>query len=205
MPSSTPAIGLVRAFVAVDPGPAVHTALVRLKNTLAAVDADVRWVGDGGLHVTLKFLGATAPASLDQLRAGLADTLRDRLAIPVHVSGLGAFPSRNRPRVVWVGVTGDGLDDVARAVETAAVAAGFPAEERPFRPHITLGRVRGPRGARRLETALGAQGDADCGAGVVNEVIAYRSDLHRTGAVYTKLWTIPLVKPTEGDSHGHGR
>lgn len=194
----------LRAFLAVETTPAIHAELARLKRTLAAAGADVRWVGDDGLHVTVKFLGRVAPAALAALRSALVPALAAHVPIPARVHGLGVFPTRRRPRVVWVGVTGGGLNALAQTVEAAAAACGFPPEARPFQPHITLGRVRGPRGAAQLDDALQAHWNDDFGHCVIRELIAYRSDLRPAGAVYTKLWTAPLGGPSEGDPHDNG-
>lgn len=182
----------VRAFLAVEIAPEIRARLVAVKEELAAVRADVRWVRDAGLHATIQFLGPVPAAALAPMRDALADALRDLRPFAVRVSGLGVFPNLRRARVVWVGLHGEGLAELAARVARAVAPFGFAAESRKFQAHITLGRVRSQRGWPGLETALKARWTEDFGACEVGELVAFRSDLRPDGAVYTKLWTISL-------------
>jgi 2'-5' RNA ligase len=182
----------LRAFVAVSPGPEVHGRLLRLKTELAAAGAAVRWVRDDGLHNTLKFLGSLEERLLAAVREALTAAVAAFEPFAVRVAGLGVFPNPRRPRVVWVGLEGAELTALAAAVERAVAPLGFPPESRPYRPHITLGRVTGARGWSGLEELLRAHGADDLGRCTIDEVIAYRSHLQRGGSVYTKLYSIPL-------------
>lgn len=104
-----------------------------------------RGVAPGSWHITLRFLGPTAAEQRERLRRELRAA-----ALPppfeIRFRGFGAFPDVRRASVVWLGVEegADTLTRLARAVSDAAVAAGFPPEERPFRPHLTLSRLRHP-------------------------------------------------------------
>jgi len=104
----------------------------------------IRWVRPEGIHVTLKFMGdipvATAENILEVLPAVTAGFSPFELAI----SGLGAFPNLRRPRVLWAGLTGElkRLSELQAAVDDAVGKLGLPKEQRPFSPHLTLGRVR---------------------------------------------------------------
>lgn len=192
----------LRAFVAVEVAPEIHAALVELKREFARSDAAVRWVRDEGLHATLKFLGSVRPETLSELRTRLAEALSACPALTVRVAGLGVFPNLQRPRVVWVGLESPDLPALARRVETAAAALGFPPESRPFHPHITLGRVGGPRGWQALSAALQNHWTDDFGICDISGVVAYRSEPQRGGALYTRLWTIPLTGRRKGEDHG---
>jgi 2'-5' RNA ligase len=97
--------------------------------------------------------------------------------------------------VVWAGIT-DGLRELgslAAAVERAVEPLGFEPERRPFRGHVTLGRVRSPRGCGRLARAIEGRGHARYGTWTVAHVVLYRSHLRRTGSVYEPLATLPLA------------
>jgi 2'-5' RNA ligase len=192
----------LRAFIAVEVAPEIHAALVALKHELARFDAAVRWVRDEGLHATLKFLGSVRPEDLAPLHACLAEALDDVPPFGVRVAGLGVFPSLRRPRVVWIGLEAPELPVLARRVESTAASLGFPAEARPFHPHITIGRVGGTRGWQRLARALEEHWTDDLGICDINCINAYRSELRRGGAVYTRLWTIPLARRRKGEDHG---
>ena len=182
----------VRTFLAVEVAPPIHAALADLKRELSRSDAGVRWVSDAGLHATVKFLGAVPEATLPAIRAALTHAIGATPTLPAVVRGLGAFPTLKRPRVIWVGLDCQPLTAVAAAVERALQPLGFAPERRAFRVHITLGRVNTMRNWPVLEDALRAHWSDDFGACDLGELIGYRSDLRRDGAVYTKLWTIPF-------------
>jgi 2'-5' RNA ligase len=194
----------IRSFVAVDLEAPVQQAVRELQAELARIKADVRWVRPEGLHVTLKFLGSVEAARLERVRAALAAAMADQPVLHVHVHGLGAFPGWRRPRVVWVGLHGDGMGELAARVDDALARLGFEREQRAFTPHLTLGRVNSPRGWARLEEVCKAHLDDDCGESDIDAVTIYRSTLQRGGAVYTSLWTIPLDQ-VKGASHDIGR
>jgi 2'-5' RNA ligase len=182
----------LRAFLAIEIAPEIRRHLVAVKEELAATRADVRWVRDAGLHATVQFLGPVRPSVLEQMRGALTAALRDRPPFAVRVNGLGVFPTLRRPRVVWVGLQATELPDLAGRVAQAIAPFGFQAESREFQAHITLGRVRGQRGWPDLEQALKTHWTEDFGSCEIRELVAFRSDLRRDGAVYTTLWTIPL-------------
>jgi len=192
----------IRAFLAVDPSPEIHRRLVEVKSLLAETGAAVRWVRDEGLHVTMKFLGPVTRDGLEALCEELQDIRSTFRVFRLCIKNLGVFPDLRRPRVVWAGVESADLPRLARAVEEAAARAGFGTEQRPFRPHITLGRVKDTRGWPRLREVLAARRAIEVGTCEVTELVAYRSDLRPSGAVYTKLWTIPFDNPTQGEGHG---
>jgi 2'-5' RNA ligase len=192
----------LRAFIAVSPSPEIHERLLRLKAELASAGAAVRWVRDDGMHNTVKFLGSLEESLLAALREALAEAASDFEPFPVSVAGLGVFPSPKRPRVVWVGLHGAALGALAAAVERAVEPLGFAPESRPYRPHITLGRVTGNQGWKRLEELLRARGRDEIGSCIIDELVAYRSHLQRGGSVYTKLYSIPLsVRRKGGGAH----
>ncbi|HSD10958.1 MAG TPA: hypothetical protein VLF14_08235, partial [Candidatus Binatia bacterium] len=95
------------------------------------------------------------------------------------------------------------LADLAARVERVAASFGHPREARSFHGHITLGRVTAPTGWPRLEAELQAHWNAEFGRSAIAELIAYRSDLRRGGAVYTKLWTIRFVPQQSIGGEGH--
>jgi RNA 2',3'-cyclic 3'-phosphodiesterase len=196
----------VRCFVAVDVSPAVREALAARQAALAraAGRADVRWVDPERVHLTLRFLGETPEARLDGLIAALRTASAEHPVLHLAARGVGGFPTITRPRVVWVGVDGDVTELVrlAGAVALALAPLGFPPETRPFSAHLTVGRVRSPRGLDRLVKALVAAGRPDLGAWTADEVVLYRSHLHPQGATYEALARLPLKKGmrSAGDS-----
>jgi 2'-5' RNA ligase len=103
----------------------------------------VKWVPDTGLHVTIKFFGNVEPERVDAVRVALRQASAGTPVLPFHPTDIGAFPGFSRARIVWAGYeTGTALELMVHRVEQATEALGFPVEGRPFRPHVTLGRVR---------------------------------------------------------------
>ena len=182
----------VRTFLAVEVAPAIHAALVDLKHELASGDTGVRWVRDEALHATVKFLGGVEESVLPAVRAAVGDAIANTPPPTATVRGLGAFPTLQRPRVLWVGLQCQPLTAIAATVDGALTPLGFAADARAFRAHITLGRVNTMRNWSWLESALQRHWGEDFGSCAIAELTGYRSDLRRDGAVYTKLWTIPF-------------
>ena len=183
----------MRTFLAVCVAADVAARIVELKRELAATGADVRWVRDDGLHATVKFLGSIAAAALDEMRDALRRALAVIAPFDAKVAGIGGFPNLRRPRVLWIGMEAEALPRLAAAVEETAARFGFAPENRAFRCHVTLGRVSSLTGWPRLEAAVRSRAGEQFGNSAIEELVAFRSDLRRGGAVYTKLWTIPFV------------
>lgn len=191
----------LRAFLAVPLPQAVRERVARLKHTLASTGVPVRWARDQGLHVTLKFLGSVTAARLDAVQAAVRPLLAGVEAFSVRVAGLGAFPRPQRPRVVWVGIDAPPLTELAALVDRGTSSLGFTPESRPFRSHVTLGRIKDSRACAPLAAALEEHRQDVFGTFEVRQVTAFRSDLQRGGSVYTELWEIPLIgtKRTDRD------
>jgi RNA 2',3'-cyclic 3'-phosphodiesterase len=161
---------------------------------VVAPRADVRWVAATAMHLTLKFLGGVPEEQVAALRDSLAAVAATTPPMTLTCAGLGVFPGPSRPRVVWAGIT-DGLRELGSltaAVERAVEPLGYAPERRPFRGHVTLGRVRSPRGFGPLARAIEHGGRAGFGAWKVAHVVLYRSHLRSTGSVYEPLATLPL-------------
>jgi 2'-5' RNA ligase len=186
----------VRCFVALDLADGVREALARVVHVLreAAPRADVRWVDPRGIHLTLKFLGEVPEDRLPALVAALAPAVGLAAPLALTALGVGGFPTVRRPRVVWVGVGGAvaALTALAAGVDRALEPLGFAPGGRPFAAHLTIGRVRSPRGIDRLAAALERAPSETLCAWRVDEVVLYRSHLRPTGAVYEPLRRLSL-------------
>ncbi|MGH0030098.1 MAG: RNA 2',3'-cyclic phosphodiesterase [Myxococcota bacterium] len=186
----------VRAFFAIGLAGDVRRRAEALRARLAALaggDA-VRWVRPEGLHVTLRFLGGVEAAAVPELLERVGRETRRVAPFRLSLGAPALFPTPRRARVVTLeaGPEPD-LRGLAGAVERGVVAAGLPAEERRFRPHLTLGRVR--RGARlSLEFVAGMTGpDTPASDAMdVTEAILFRSELTRGGSIYTSIGRAPL-------------
>jgi len=164
---------------------------------LRSVARDVAWVAAGNLHLTLKFLGAVPETRIESIAGALRDAGLAGRPFEARIRGLGAFPSTGRPRVVWAGVT-DGasqMTELARRVDIALAALGFAPEERPFSPHVTLGRVRRPERNPALADALERASGREYGLLQVQSAALMRSQLGPRGARYSELVTVGLGGP----------
>ncbi len=183
----------VRTFIAVPVPDSVRRSITSLLAPLKRLDADVKWVRPESLHLTLKFLGDVETGRVPAVGDGVAEAVAGERAFSLQLGGSGFFPNAKRPAVIWIGVTeGAGsLTRLAEAVDAAAVRCGFEAEARPFSAHLTVGRVRSPRGMDRLVPLLsGSRYQSE--PFPVDVVLIMKSDLQRTGAVYTPYRTIQL-------------
>ena len=184
----------MRAFVAVALPEAVRVALASLRDRLADSGADVKWVGTEQLHITLKFLADITPEQQAAVEALLRDLARHHLPFSMGLQEVGAFPSLVVPRVVWVGV-GDGRADLIRlaeAVESGVRGLGWPAEERPFSAHVTLGRVRSPKRLGALAETLRRTTWTPPPSWRAEVIRLYQSVLSPAGPTYAVLAEIPL-------------
>lgn len=187
----------MRCFVAVEMPDAVREALAATAERLreAAPRADVRWVPPGSMHLTLRFLGEVPEPWLEALVGALAGVAGGHSPIALRLAGVGTFPGPSRPRVVWAGLA-DGAAAAGRLaadVDRAVVVLGVRPEARPFRAHVTLGRVRSPRGVRRIVRAIEALADASFGHWTAGEMALLRSHLSPHGARYEALARVALA------------
>lgn len=189
----------LRLFVAVRPPEA---ALATVRSTRDALreridDRSVRWVRDENLHITLAFLGATDPARVDEVAAAMRETASSVEApVDLELAAAGAFPDLRRPRTLWVGVSDDDekLARLERALRGHLEELGCDLDEKPFRPHVTIGYVR-----KRVTTAdRRSIGDTVAGteppvaAFDARELLLVESILGAGGSRYTDLRTVPI-------------
>ena len=183
--------GIRRAFLALEIPPRLRAALAEARPGWRELDADVTWVDPDRAHLTLRFLGPAGRAALEALDQRLRAIAAATAPLELRAGGTGAFPGWRRPKVLWVGLEAEGLPALAEAVEAAAREAGFAPEERRFTPHLTLGRVRGGRGAERAVQAVRGWRPATP-AEPVAEIVLFSSELSSKGPRYTKVETYPL-------------
>jgi 2'-5' RNA ligase len=176
----------IRTFVALEIAEEMRARITSLQDELRDRVPEVRWTRPEGIHLTLRFLGSTTLGQVERLKPTLAEAAGACPAAEVAVAGLGTFPPRGAPRVLWLGLSmPEPFLALQAACERAAVAVGFPREERPFRAHLTLGRWRDR--ARRPELPA-----TDLGATRVDALVHYRSKPGPGGSVYTPLARFPL-------------
>lgn len=150
--------------------------------------------------MTLKFLGNVSPERIEAVRDSLIPVAASSPPFRLQPFGCGAFPTVKQMRVIWVGLRGDekALALLQKSVEAALVPLGFEPEDRPFRAHLTLGRVKGRQHLRALQDALLDRRQFEAEAFDVTELVLYKSDLTPQGAIYTPLFRTPLRGRQDG-------
>lgn len=182
----------MRLFAAV---PVTGAAAGELRALLAELGREgwpVRWVRPEGLHLTLKFFGDTDPDRAGPIGAMLERSVGRPGPVACAPEGLGTFPALGPARVLWAGYHGEpALELLAHRIEEGAVTLGFPVEGRPFRAHVTLGRIRD---GARLPVAAAArlEGRYLLESFTAERVVLYRSDPGAGGSRYDPLATFPL-------------
>ena len=183
----------MRAFIAIPIPDSCREVLSQMQQYLKKSGAEVRWTAISSIHLTLKFLGETDPETVSELARALRDVAHPAQALDLQLSGLGCFPNQKKPRIVWCGIRGDieQLEILQETVERTCMGFGFESEIRPFRPHLTLGRVRGKKNLQMLVDGFMKGTDLECGFSA-NHFSIYKSVLNPQGAVYTIVQTIEL-------------
>ena len=156
----------------------------------------VRWIRADGVHVTLKFLGEVPTKKLPAVKLAIQEAVVGHSPFELEFSTIGTFGGREGLRIMWVGIAGDvlRLEALVRAVNAALAVVGFEPERRPFRPHLTLGRVRDEISTRHraeIEVAVGKSTVPQVSWRTA-QVSLMRSRITAQGATYEVLATFPL-------------
>ncbi len=183
----------IRAFVALRLSPEIDEAIARFQNKLRKPGGEISWTKPAAFHLTLRFLGNRVPLEIiEQMGHGLRSIADATAPFIVQARGAGAFPSMNRPRVIWIGLVDGQLVPLAAEVEALSIKCGFEPQRRPFTPHLTIGRVRNPTRNPRMRQELEAAADLDFGCCPIEFMTLYRSHLSPRGATYEALATLPF-------------
>jgi 2'-5' RNA ligase len=184
----------MRLFIAINVDSALQAPLAAVQATLKTTAAPVSWVKPENLHFTLKFLGEVPETRLPALQETFRSSVAGLHSFTLSLAGLGTFPPRGRPRVVWVGVE-QGVEEMKMLqgrIDETLLPLGFAREARPFQPHLTLGRVRDVGRLDALLAALRATEIGRVGQMQVRCVDLMRSQLNPAGSVYTRVESVPL-------------
>jgi 2'-5' RNA ligase len=183
-----------RTFIAIELPPQVRTHLADCQQRLKRAEGDVRWVRPDLIHLTLVFLGDVPTEMLADLEKSVREALAPFGALTLRVQGAGRFPPRGLPRTIWIGLEdpSGNLAKLQAALARATVAFAEKPEDRAYTPHLTLGRVKSPRGGRDLAGAIDAMAGATGPSLEAGEVTIFKSDLSPQGPTYTALARITL-------------
>ena len=185
----------IRSFLALDPPEEVLREIGAVQNRLRKlIEGDIRWVRPEGIHLTLKFFGDIFAADVANIATVVEKAAEGEKPISLAIGGAGVFPDPHRPRVLWLGMNGDveRLLVFQKGLDQALLQIGFPREERPFRLHLTLGRIKTSRGLIGLARALEKGEEYTAGRFIASGLSLMQSELTPRGAIYTRLKWFPF-------------
>ncbi len=184
---------LIRTFIAIDTPETVSEVALLLKSSVKANQKAVKWVRKENIHITLRFIGPTAPGEVDKINRLLREISGQNSDLSLTVSGTGCFPKKERPRILWLGVDGDvaELKLLVEMITSEMDQLGYPQEEHNYSSHITIGRIRYPQKVTPdITDFLTAQYEPVLWN--VPKIILYQSELLQSGALYSILGTHSL-------------
>jgi 2'-5' RNA ligase len=188
----------IRSFIAIELPGEIKSDLSQLGDSLMdARHPFVKWVDFENIHLTLKFLGNVAVNQITEITEAMGEAIRGVSSFRLEISGLGAFPRMEQPRVIWVGISGetDKLSELQRRVDSKLVHLGFARENQSFVPHLTLARVRDGASSndrKDLGRLLTSTKFESKGHITVNSINLMKSQLTPDGPIYSRLFTVSL-------------
>lgn len=179
----------IRTFIAIEMPSSIRRNLAEIRKKLDESGANVKWVAEKDYHVTLKFLGNVSPRKLENVFAAAESALIKLSPFKISLKGTGSFKRPGRPRVIWAGIDegAQQLADLAGQIDTALKNIGFEPEQRPFAPHITIGRARTPITSEPLVALIKEHSEEELGSFTIKNVSVFKSELKPDGPVYTIL------------------
>lgn len=185
----------IRAFLAIEPPEEILAEVSRFQEKLKRmITGKISWTRPQANHLTLKFFGDISAADAENI----GKAVRNRAAVSsilLKIQNMGVFPDMRKPRVLWLGVTAEveKLCSLQNQLDCDFAGIGFPRENRPFRAHLTLARIKIPREVTGIAQALQKHGAFEAGEFRATELILFQSKLQPQGAIYTKRDTIQLA------------
>lgn len=187
----------MRLFIAINFPDPVKRSLAIIQEELKRVASDAKWVEEENIHLTVKFLGDAGEGQVSSIVSAIRAAARGFEPFGLDLAGTGVFPGMKSPRVLWVGLTGDlaALSSLQMRVQDSLAPLGFPPEKRRFSPHLTLARLRSPRGSELLlERAVAVIGEEKIASFKVTGVDLMQSELERSGPRYYRLSGVSLIR-----------
>jgi 2'-5' RNA ligase len=185
----------IRSFLAFKLPPDIKNIIRRVSDNLRKMPAEVKWVKTDNIHLTIVFLGQVKGTELEGVKGAAGAVCAEFGPFEVALEGVGCFPNRRRPRVLWLGLKADldRLNAFRDALQEGLKPFGIKEEKRLFRPHLTLGRIRKPgKMARSFEDRFFEYHDLGSADYLLSDLILFKSTLKPGGAEYSGLAAWPL-------------
>ncbi|MEX0829007.1 MAG: RNA 2',3'-cyclic phosphodiesterase [Nitrospirales bacterium] len=193
---------MIRVFLAVELSSGIRENLFSFQQELKKTLPPVNWVRPESIHLTMKFLGFVEASRISQLLLALEPVGTTQYGFSIEIQGVGVFPHVKHPKILWVGITGQtqALHELVLEIEAALEPLGFPPEEKPYHPHLTLARIKRDNalvGSALLENGVLAR-KQHFSTFTVDRLTLFQSKLDSTGATYTPLGVVPLSQQSPG-------
>ena len=181
----------MRTFIAIELSDEIRSSLSQIESHLKYSGADVKWVDEKNIHLTLKFLGEIDEEKCNKIKAILDQIADSTRSFEISINNIGAFPKIDHPRVIWVGLDKGSAESklLAEKIDNALSGIGFEKEARPFTAHLTIGRVRSSKNKQALKEKAGTLElqETRNKRQVISSIILFQSKLTPKGSIYTKL------------------
>ncbi|MDO9565274.1 MAG: RNA 2',3'-cyclic phosphodiesterase [Candidatus Desulfaltia sp.] len=188
---------IIRTFIGFELPEKIRSFIGSIQENLKSNQLDAQWVQTKNIHLTLKFLGNINKDDSQKVGEAIFKSAADHAPISLTAKGIGAFPGINRPSVLWVGIKGqiDMLIQLQRSLDDQLEKIGFSRENRPFKGHLTLARVKKQLDQAKLIDAIKKYKELESEPFIADNIVLFKSDLKSTGAIYTKLVSVSLKNP----------
>ena len=196
--SQFPMSTTIRTFIAIELPEKIIYTIGKVQEKIKSYGFKIRWVSPENIHLTLKFLGNIKKADMEKVAKAISESVTGYHSISLSVKGIGVFPGIKRPRVLWLGISKqlDLLTELQKTLDETLETMGFPKEKRPFKGHLTLGRIKDKIDPKRLHDVLKEFTKFESEHFFADRIILYESELKPKGAVYTKLIEAHLMDST---------
>jgi 2'-5' RNA ligase len=181
----------IRAFLSIDiEDQGLLSQIHTIQQRLDQAAAKMKMIKRDDIHFTLRFFGDTPPTKLNEIKASLDGI--DFNPFEIELAGIGSFPNRRRPRIIWVGVTQNAAEvlKLKNEIDSSLLSLGYQPEKRKYTPHATIARVRFVKDSRRIADNLDQLANKVIGKMTVECVTMMKSTLTPSGPIYEPLWKI---------------
>ncbi|MEQ1904305.1 MAG: RNA 2',3'-cyclic phosphodiesterase, partial [Pirellulaceae bacterium] len=188
-------MGNIRSFIAVGIAPVICSAAHKQIRELQKSTTGYRWVDTKNMHLTLKFLGNVLDREIPDVCRTIERAMKGQSIFDIGFRGIGAFPSVDRPRVLWMGIEDyEGrFAELSRKLDAALAEMGFQPEKRDFKAHLTLGRAEEvPQPSQALADYFTKNADVEFGSMEIDEIVLFSSFTDKYGTTHTPMATIEL-------------
>lgn len=177
----------IRAFLAIDLDDELKLKINKIIREFKQIDANIKYVDLQNLHFTLKFFGDIDTEGIDLISQKIENVIKDFNSFTIKIKGCGAFPNKNRIKVIWVGLDEDEiLKDLHDKLDKEFNSIGFDLD-RKFSSHLTIGRMKSAKGKNKVKNTIETYNNIDIGTMEVNLITLKKSTLTPSGPIYEDL------------------